>query len=198
VPAQSFHHGNLRAVLLDHAEQTLRDEGIDALSLRELARQAGVSHGAPRNHFADRQALLDALAERGFDRLIEIVRAKIKDGDDYRAVFQKVAVAYVKFAVSDAALMELMFSAKTTDPPEGVRKAAERLFATFDELIERGREAGWFQETDSYRLKLLFAATMQGTATLLAAGRITRKQATSLVADATSLILQSHGGGPHQ
>lgn len=198
VAAQPFHHGNLRAVLLDHAEQTLREQGISALSLRELARQAGVSHGAPRNHFIDRQALLDGLAERGFDRLTASVRSAVKDGGDYTAVFQKVGVAYVNFAANDAALMELMFSAKTTDPPAGVREAAARLFATFDELIELGREAGWFQGTDTYRLKLLFAATMQGTATLLAARRITRKQARSLVADATSLILRSNGGGGHQ
>ncbi|WAP58220.1 helix-turn-helix domain-containing protein [Streptomyces sp. S465] len=58
-----FHHGNLRAVLLDQAELVLRERGIDALSLRELAREAGVSHGAPRSHFIDRNALLDALAE---------------------------------------------------------------------------------------------------------------------------------------
>ncbi|WPB88462.1 TetR/AcrR family transcriptional regulator [Streptomyces malaysiensis] len=70
-----FHHGNLRAVLLDQAEQTLREGGIDALSLRELARKAGVSHGAPRSHFVDRRSLLDALAERGFNRLADEVEA---------------------------------------------------------------------------------------------------------------------------
>ncbi len=55
-----FHHGNLRAVLLDEAVAVLRETGVDGLSLRDLARRAGVSHGAPRSHFVDRQALLDA------------------------------------------------------------------------------------------------------------------------------------------
>ena len=68
-----FHHGNLRTVLLDQAESAIREGGIDALSLRELAREAGVSHGAPRSHFIDRGALLDALAERGFLRLSELI-----------------------------------------------------------------------------------------------------------------------------
>jgi AcrR family transcriptional regulator len=62
-------HGNLRATLLDAAERSLRRYGADQLSLRELAREAGVSHAAPRRHFPDRQALLDALAEAGFARL---------------------------------------------------------------------------------------------------------------------------------
>src|SRR3954453_21421902 len=64
---RTYHHGNLRATLLEHAEAALA-AGSD-LSLRELARQAGVSHGAPRRHFADKQALLDALAVDGFERL---------------------------------------------------------------------------------------------------------------------------------
>ena len=64
-----YHHGNLRAALLACAERTLREGGAGELSLRELARQVGVSHAAPRRHFADKQALLDALAEDGFERL---------------------------------------------------------------------------------------------------------------------------------
>ncbi|MCL7021084.1 TetR family transcriptional regulator, partial [Vibrio vulnificus] len=65
----AYHHRNLRATLLEAAERSLRENGAEQLSLRELAREAGVSHAAPRRHFADRQALLDALAESGFARL---------------------------------------------------------------------------------------------------------------------------------
>src|SRR5438128_1794302 len=57
-----YHHGNLRAELLSRAERKLETAGVTGLSLRELAREIGVSHGAPRQHFPDRQALLDALA----------------------------------------------------------------------------------------------------------------------------------------
>ena len=66
---RSYHHGNLRAALLAAAEDTLARRGARDLSLRELAREAGVSHAAPRRHFVDKQALLDALAEDGFNRL---------------------------------------------------------------------------------------------------------------------------------
>jgi len=189
--SQPFHHGNLRSALLDHAEQTLRNHGIEALSLRELARQAGVSHGAPRNHFVDRQALLDALAERGFDRLTEFAQAAMHAEDGYEPMFLRVAATYVQFAVNNAALLDLMFAAKVDDPPEHVRAAAERLFATFDELIERGRVAGYFPQAESGWVRLLFAAIMQGTATLVATRRITAEQADALIAEATSRILKA-------
>ncbi|WP_420876671.1 TetR/AcrR family transcriptional regulator, partial [Streptomyces niveiscabiei] len=64
-----YHHGDLRSTLLRSAEHTLREKGAAALSLRELARTAGVSHAAPSRHFKDKQALLDALALDGYDRL---------------------------------------------------------------------------------------------------------------------------------
>ncbi len=64
-----YHHGNLRTALLAEAERTVRERGVQDLSLRELAREVGVSHGAPRRHFPDSQSLLNALAESGFLRL---------------------------------------------------------------------------------------------------------------------------------
>ncbi len=66
VDERPYHHGNLRTALLAQAEKTVRERGVQDLSLRELAREVGVSHGAPRRHFPDRQALLNALAESGF------------------------------------------------------------------------------------------------------------------------------------
>jgi len=111
-----YHHGNLRAALLDQAERTLREQGSEQLSLRELARQVGVSHGAPRRHFADRQALLDALAQAGFARLGDELRAALDAaGDDYQARFRATATAYVRFATRDAALLELMFASKNRE-----------------------------------------------------------------------------------
>src|ERR1700722_17630556 len=84
-PARPYHHGNLRTALLAAAEQTVRERGVQDLSLRELAREIGVSHGAPRRHFPDRQALLDALAESGFERLGAELRAAVAGaGDDFQ------------------------------------------------------------------------------------------------------------------
>lgn len=191
VDDRPYHHGRLRAVLLAEAERTLRQDGIEALSLRELARQAGVSHAAPRRHFADRQALLDALAEAGFTRLTdEVSTAAGAAGQDYRARLRAAAAAYVRFATRDAALMELMFAAKNTAGSAGPREAAEHLFAVVGDLFEQGQQAGTLSPGDPWRLKLLFGATLQGIATFIISRGIPPGQADALITDAIALFSQ--------
>src|ERR1700733_3839806 len=89
-----YHHGNLRPALLAQAERTVRERGVQALSLRELARDVGVSHAAPRRHFPDRQALLDALAHDGFERLGGELRGAVDGaGEDFEARLRATAAA---------------------------------------------------------------------------------------------------------
>src|ERR1700681_1623646 len=136
-----YHHGNLRAALLAQAERTVRERGVQDLSLRELAREVGVSHGAPRRHFPDRQALLDALAEAGFERLGGELRGAFDGaGDDFEARLRANAAAYVRFATRDAALLELMFAGKHRE--QSLKEAAERAFSVILELIEQGQAEG--------------------------------------------------------
>src|SRR3954451_1628119 len=101
-----YHHGNLREALLEQAESALAQGGTAALSLRELAREVGVSHGAPRRHFADRRALLDALAEDGFIRLEHELTAATGDSSlAFEDRLANLARAYLHFATRHAALL---------------------------------------------------------------------------------------------
>ena len=187
-----YHHGRLRAALLAEAERTLREQGIEALSLRDLARQAGVSHAAPRRHFADRQALLDALAETGFARLGEEMRAAIDSaGEDYEAQLQAVATGYVRFATRDPALVELMFTAKNAERSATLREESARLFTAFGDLIRQGQQDGVLPPGDPERLRLLLIATLQGIAALVTSGRTQPGQTDALVTDAVALF--THG-----
>ncbi len=130
MPERPYHHGNLRGALLAAAERTVRERGVQELSLRELAREVGVSHGAPRRHFPDRQALLDALAETGFERLGAELRGAIDGaGDDFETRLHETAAAYIRFATADPALLELMFAVKHRDEADALQAAAERAFA---------------------------------------------------------------------
>jgi AcrR family transcriptional regulator len=188
VSGRPYHHGNLRAVLLAEAERTLRDKGIDHLSLRDLARQAGVSHAAPRRHFADRQALLDALAEAGFRRLGNAVRAAIDPaGDDYETQLRAAATAYVCFATQHAALLELMYVVKRGKHSPALGEAFGRLFTTFDDLLRQGQQAGELQLGDPDRVRLLLLAAIQGTAALVTSGSVDSGQAGQLIADTVAL-----------
>jgi AcrR family transcriptional regulator len=192
VADRPYHHGNLRAALLAQADQTLREHGLDGLSLRELARQIGVSHGAPRRHFADRQALLDALAESGFARLgAELRAAAVSAGEDYEPRLRATATAYVRFAIDDAALLELMFASKHGERANALHEAAERAFSLILELIEEGQATAALEPREPERIGLLLFATMQGIAALVTTGIVAPEQVDSLVADAIGRFL--HG-----
>ena len=187
-----YHHGNLRDALLAHAEQTLREQGLEGLSLRELARQTGVSHGAPRRHFADRQALLDALAESGFARLgAELRGAAESAGEGYEARLRATATAYVRFAISDAALLELMFAGKQREQAGALHQAADRAFSVILELTDEGQTDAALEAGDPEHIGLLLFATMQGLAALVTAGIVAPAQVDSLIGDATARFL--HG-----
>jgi AcrR family transcriptional regulator len=196
VSGRPFHHGNLRAVLLDQAEKVLRERGTDALSLRELAREAGVSHGAPRSHFVDRNALLDALAERGFIRLADEVREAASPAPDgYAAVLRAAGAAYLGFALREPALHDLMFAAKAQGPSEAVNSAAERLFGTMTGIMSTGVAAGAYEAGDVGRLTLLLGTTIQGISAFVASGRITVPQAEELLDDAITLFVAGASAG---
>ncbi|MEU8157796.1 TetR/AcrR family transcriptional regulator [Micromonospora sp. NPDC048986] len=99
---RTYHHGDLRRALLAAALDAIDEVGPAALSLRDLARRAGVSHAAPAHHFGDKAGLLTALAAQGFDLLAQALTAA--DGDPLEA-----GVAYVDFAVTRRAYFEVMF-----------------------------------------------------------------------------------------
>lgn len=167
-PVPSYHHGNLRATLLAAAERSLRQHGTDQLSLRELAREAGVSHAAPRRHFTDRQALLDALAEAGFARLDAELRAALAAaGAEFGPRLHAVAAAYLRFATEDAALLELMFTAKHHDGGDRLVAAAAAPFGLMDDLIAQGQAQGVLEPGDSQRAGIVLFATLQGIAALI-------------------------------
>ena len=96
----TYHHRNLRAALLRAAGKRLEKQGIGALSLREAARRIGVSHNAPYRHFADREALLAALAAQGFEMLGQAMRGQTGRG---------MGEAYVRFALQHPQRFRLMF-----------------------------------------------------------------------------------------
>jgi len=186
-----YHHGSLRTALLDQAERTLRESGAEQLSLRELARQVGVSHAAPRRHFADRQALLDALAEAGFERLGAVLRAAVEGaGDDFPARLEATAQAYIRFATRDAALLELMFAGKHGPQSEALTEVADRAFSVMPELIEQGQAEGFIEPGEPYRVGLVLFATIQGIAALITGGMIAPEQLDELVADAVARFVR--------
>ncbi len=103
--SRPYHHGDLRRAVLDTAIAAIHEAGPAGLSLRDLARRAGVSHAAPAHHFGDKAGLLTAVAVEGYDLLAEaLTDAQQSTGD-----FLELGVAYVRFALEHRAHFEVMF-----------------------------------------------------------------------------------------
>lgn len=191
-----YHHGNLRDELLSAAEATLRERGQEDLSLRELARQVGVSHGAPRRHFTDRQALLDALAISGFGRLHEALRAALAEsGPDFPSRLRVMANTYVRFATDNAALLELMFATKHRESAVEVREAAIPAFGLLYEVMIQGQGSGEVAAGDVEQVSIVLFATLQGIATLINGDMVDAAQLDELTTQATQQFLRGNRAG---
>jgi len=174
VSARPYHHGDLRRALLAQAESTVREHGVERLSLRELARQVGVSH-----------------AQEGFARLgAELREAVAGAGEDFQARLRATAAAYIRFATHDAALLELMFAGKHREHAESLDEAADRAFSVMLELILQGQASGVLEPGEPKRVGLVLFATMQGIAALVTGGMVGEEQLDELVADAIAHFLR--------
>jgi AcrR family transcriptional regulator len=106
-----YHHGDLRDSLLTAAEQALAELPLQQVSLREIARRAGVSHAAPKHHFASLGQLLGEVAARGYDRFVETLYTAANRDIDQSPEARMIAMAraYLRFAVENPAVYGLMF-----------------------------------------------------------------------------------------
>lgn len=190
-----YHHGNLRQALLNAAEKLVEQTGPEDLSLRRLAREAGVSPAAPYHHFESRQALLAALSARGFQQLGAAMRRATGRQGDGGALerLQAAGIAYVRFAVSKPALFRLMFSGFLTNRSEygELQRSADETFDVLSELV--GETRGTRPSTDTASPVALTAwSTVHGLATLLIDGRldvpISDRKASALAKEVTRTL----------
>jgi AcrR family transcriptional regulator len=155
--ARPYHHGDLRRALVMAAEHILEREGPNALSLRAVAREAGVSAAAPYHHFKDKDELLAAVAHQGFEMLAEAMSKAADEIADPAAKVNAIGVAYVCFARDNRALYHLMYDSsrrenfraeprRTDQGPTSVTMRALRTSAggDLDPLaLELRQVAGW-------------------------------------------------------
>src|ERR1700729_1482261 len=107
--ARGYHHGDLRNGLLDAARTIMEEESLSALTLRAVARKAGVSHAAPYRHFPNHEALLVELSIEGFDELREALNEAAKAQGSESDKIANIGAAYMRFVAQRPALARLMF-----------------------------------------------------------------------------------------
>jgi AcrR family transcriptional regulator len=170
----TYHHGDLRAALLDAAARLLRTGGAEALTLRALAEAVGVSRTAPYRHFRDKSALLVAVAAEGFERLqaaLNLVNTSETPGLD---LFEEMGWAYVRFAIENPAHYRLMYGREAIARREipALQSAADAAYDELVALIETGQAAGVLRSGDAGALAYVAWATVHGLASLLVDGQM--------------------------
>jgi AcrR family transcriptional regulator len=156
----TYHHGDLRAALVRAALELLEERGETSLSLRAVARRAGVSPAAPYRHYADREALVSAVAAVGYRELAERLAAAHPSPSTPEQL-ASVAIAYVQFALERPALFRIMFG----EPCD--RDNDERVAATATvSLYVRGIVERSFPHADPEALATAIWALVHGLAFL--------------------------------
>lgn len=172
--ARPYHHGNLPESLLRAAVELIEHEGPAALSLREVARRAGVSHAAPAHHFGDKAGLLTALAAQGFE-LFTAALSEARDaaGADPMERFAATGRAYVLFAARHGAHFEVMFRPELVHPADSaLAQASGAAYAVLTGSIADAQASGYAAGMDPEVLATTAWSTAHGLATLWLAGNL--------------------------
>lgn len=169
-----YHHGNLPEALLRASAALIAERGVAALSLREVARRAGVTHAAPAHHFRDKAGLLTALAVQGFERFTAALQAaRDAAGDDPMARFAATGRAYVLFAASEPAHFEVMFRPELLRPRDPALLAASAAaYGVLTGVIAAAQASGYAAGMDPEVLATTAWSTAHGLATLWLAGNL--------------------------
>lgn len=147
---RNYHHGDLRSALLTSALEILESDGLDAMSLRAVARKAGVSQAAPYHHFKDKRAIMAAVATVGHIELADTAREFRDRGGNGYASLIRMGGGYIAFAKDHPNLFRLMFGPELTDYPDdqdyqdstklGLDMIIERLAGLMDVDVKAGKD----------------------------------------------------------
>ena len=175
-PSGAYHHGDLRAQLLDVAARLLREEGEAGLSMRRLAQELGVSRTAPYHHFSDKHSLLCGIAEEGFRRFRGVnADAALWDARTFGETnLSDFVRRYIHFAVSNAEYYDLMFGGKLWKSAALTASLKSEAYTAFREYVNHIRQlqsGGAFADNfDPLRYAQLSWSTLHGMSRLLIDG----------------------------
>lgn len=175
-PARAYHHGNLRQALVDQAARTIRETGVEALTLREVGQQLRVSRTALYRHFADKQALLAAVAGQGFRTFRQALVDAWEPGSHDRDGFMAMGRAYVRFARDNPSFYRVMFGGfiDKVECDPGLADEAGSAFAVLVGALAELQQKRLARGDDPQALATYVWATTHGLALLAIDGQLSR------------------------
>jgi AcrR family transcriptional regulator len=178
--SNQYHHGDLRNKLLSVSLEMLREGGLKGLSLRKLAERAGVSRSAPYHHFKDKNDLLAAVAEQGFDVLNAQLSQAIDQADmTMQERLELTVQRYLSFAMDNDTQYELMFGRELwrDNPSPRLQRTAKDCFRTYAKLTEQFHQQGLLKKDDDpLRLAQVMWSTLHGLVKISHDGIVVRKE----------------------
>jgi len=172
---KNYHHGNLRQSLIEAAIPVLKKKGIVGLSLRGLATELGVSHGAPYRHFRNKTALLEAIAVTGFMALQDICQEAVDTfPDNPRKQLYQAGMGYVFYVARNPEIADLMFRPGLSPDKNGaeLRQAIDLAVGSLAAIIENGKRHKLYGNYETMELVLTSLSTVHGLAMFVAAGML--------------------------
>ena len=171
----SYHHGDLKNALIKAGVEILAEKGLRGLSLRKVAKQAGVSHAAPYAHFKDKQALIAAISTEGFRRLYFQIQSALEEyREQPNTLLVETAWAYFQFACNEPDLFKLMFSSaleKENDYPDFVEISQEN-FSQLVEIVETCQKGDLLRQGEKDMLAIQLWSSVHGFTSLYLDGQI--------------------------
>lgn len=170
-----YHVGDLRAKLIAAGLDLVRSEGERELSLRRVARAAGVTHTAAYRHFDDRDALIAAMAEEGYRKFYEYQSERLEHaGEDFGERFRRLGYAYISFTIENPEYARLMFGRGGIDfkAYPALVAAATRTFRRLQHVIRLGQRVGLIQGGRGKEKTLAAWSMVHGLAMLILDGQI--------------------------
>jgi AcrR family transcriptional regulator len=160
----AYHHGNLRAALIEAGLELIEQKGVQALTLREIGALVGVSRSAAYRHFTDKAGLLAEICEAGFTQFADaLAAARDSAHPDFASRISAMGVAYIRFAHDHRAHFEVMFG--PLDVPRASPQGA-RAFAVLENTIREGQQSGDVRRGDSAALARLVWSLVHGISML--------------------------------
>jgi AcrR family transcriptional regulator len=167
--------GSLPPTLLAAVGDAIKEHGVSALSLRDVARRAGVSHGAPAHHFQNKSGLLTAFATQGYEQLAEVIGGELAHAAprDGPATLEAVGRGYVRFALDHPEHFETMFRLDALDlSNDDFNRASEAAYAVLVDTIARCRDEGHLPARETELVTVAAWSIVHGLSALLISGRL--------------------------
>lgn len=175
LPKQNYHHGDLRNALIQTAIALLPQHGVAGLSMRAVAKAAGVSHAAPYRHFRDKTDLLESVAISGYYRLEEACQnAGRRNLDRPQQQLFEAGMGYLSLVVEHPEMAHLMFSGMLSQENCGEAISEAMAAGSLAQIIENGKRLGTYADKDTEDLILTAHACIHGIAMMILGGLIKR------------------------